>query len=302
VKRLGKCISASILFYLIILSGCSREQTFEKYESPGDKGNTDAKKIRVLTTIAPLYSFTMSVAGDHAIVENLLPSGVGPHEYSMSPEDVIKISKAAVLVKNGVGLENWLNKLTLQDKSVSQAFVDSSSGVKLIDNDPHIWLSPGNVIIQVRNIRDALMKADPVNAESYVKNAEDYIKRLELLDREISKITGRFRKKEFVSLHSAFSYFARDYGLMQVAVIQEFPEKEPTPRHIADVIRAIKENNIRVIFSEPRISHKVVDALAKDLNLQVYNLDTLETGALYPEWYEVRMRANLEVLKMAMNQ
>ena len=103
-------------------------------------------------------------------------------------------------------------------------------------------------------------------------------------------------------MHSAFTYFAKDYGLREVAVIQEFPEKEPTPKHIADVIRAIKTNNIKAVFSEPMVSSKVLDSLARDLGLQVYSLDTLESGALSPEWYEVRMRANLEVLKTALDR
>jgi zinc/manganese transport system substrate-binding protein len=267
------------------------------------------KKIRVITTIAPLYSFAKNVAGDYADVENLLPSGAGPHEYSLSPENVMKVSKAHVLIENGVGLEKWLDKLVLQENFHSesagvakQIVADSSSGINIISNNPHIWLSPKNAFIQVNNIMDALVRADPVNAEHYTKNADAYIKRLEHLDREITEITGSLKRKEFVSLHSAFLYFARDYGLRQAAVIQEFPETEPTPRHITDVMNVIKTNNIRVIFSEPGVPHKVVETLAKDLNLQVYSLDTLETGAFYPEWYEERMRANLEVLKMSMNQ
>ncbi|MBI5097887.1 MAG: zinc ABC transporter substrate-binding protein [Nitrospirae bacterium] len=292
----------------MILSACQQEKKFENGKMQEGLKHDD-KKIRVITTIAPLYSFTKNVAGDYADVENLLPSGAGPHEYSLSPEDVIKISKAQVLIENGVGLEKWLDKLVAQgdvhNESAGvgkQIVADSSSGINIISNDPHIWLSPRNAVIQVKNIRDALIKADPANAGYYTKNAEAYIKRLERLDRGIMEITGSLKRKEFVSLHSAFLYFARDYGLRQAAVIQEFPETEPTPRHITDVMNAIRTNNIRVIFSEPGVPQKVVETLAKDLNLQVYNLDTLETGAFYPEWYEAMMRANLEVLKMAMSQ
>jgi ABC-type Zn uptake system ZnuABC Zn-binding protein ZnuA len=264
---------------------------------------TKNKKIRVITTIAPLYSFTKNIVGSYAEVENLLPSGAEPHEYSLSPEDVMKISRAQILVKNGVGLETWLDKLTAQGAGVNkQVVVDSSTGINIISGDPHIWLSPKNAVIQVKNIREALVKADPVNAEYYTKNAETYIKRLEQLDRGIMKITSSLKRKEFISLHSAFLYFARDYGLKQAAVIQEFPETEPTPRHIAEVMNVIRTNNIRVIFSEPGVPHKVVETLAQDLDLQVSNLDTLEKGAFYPEWYEAMMRANLEVLKMAMGQ
>jgi len=299
VKPFRRFISRSILLSAILLSSCQQEQKFEVPQPA-------AAKISVITTIAPLYSFTKSVAGDYAEVENLLPSGAEPHEYSLSPEDAIKISRARVFVINGVGLETWLDKMLAESKESAsqekQIVVDSSSGVDLISKDPHIWLSPKNAVIQVKNIRDALIEADPDNAEHYVKNAGDYINRLEALDAEIRAAVGPLKKKEFVSLHSAFLYFARDYGLREAAVIQVAPEREPSPRHLADVINVIKKNNIRVIFSEPGVPHKIIETLAKDLNLKIYDLDTLETGDLHPGWYEERMRANLQVLKMAMGQ
>ncbi|RJQ18051.1 MAG: hypothetical protein C4560_07665 [Nitrospiraceae bacterium] len=285
-----------ILLTLLIISACQQEQKSEKL-------NSADKKISVITTIAPLYSFTKSVTGNYAEVENLLPSGAEPHEYSLSPEDAIRISKARVVVINGVGLEMWLDKMLAEGKGTEkQIVVDSSSGVDLISKDPHIWLSPKNAVIQVNNIRDALIKADPANAEHYAENAGAYIKRLELLDSEISGVTGSLKRKEFVSLHSAFLYLARDYGLREAAVVQETPESEPSPQHMADVINVIKKNKIRVIFSVPGVPHKIVETLAKDLNLKVYNLDTLETGDVNPDWYEKRMRANLETLRTALNQ
>jgi zinc transport system substrate-binding protein len=263
----------------------------------------DTKKLKVLTTIAPLYSFTKTITGDAANVENLLPSGTDPHDFSLSPEDIIKISRAQVVIKNGAGLEQWLDKLIL-DRSSSPGekplIVDTAAGVNIIDNNPHIWLSPRNAMVQVANISDALIKADPANGTLYKKNTADYLKRLRDLDRDISEAVGRLQKKDFVSIHPAFLYFARDYGLRQVAVIREFPEQEPTPGHIADVINIIKANKINFIFSEPRVSHKAVDTIARDLKLKVFTLDTLESGELYPEWYEEKMRMNLEVLKAAL--
>jgi zinc/manganese transport system substrate-binding protein len=229
-----------------------------------------SEKLRILTTIAPLYSFTKNIAGDLADVDNLLPSGAGPHECSFSPADIVKVSRSDVLIKNGVDLESWLDKLMISAQTGKKEIViaDTSSGVEIIDNDPHIWLSPVNAVIQVKNIRDCLVKADPGNSET---------------------------------LHPAFTYFTKDYGLKQAAVIQETPEIEPSPKHIIDVIKTIEAAGIKAIFSEPRASHKIVDTIAEDLKLRVYNLDTLETGELSKEWYEERMRANLAVLKKALN-
>lgn len=312
MKALIRLIFLSAALSLIAAAACDRSrEVYEKYDSSGNNTEDDpvSNRITVVTTIAPLYSFTKNIAGDAALVENILPSGAGLHEYSPTPEDVIKISKARVIIKNGLGLEPWLDKLVQNETEHEQPagigkkiIVDASEGVDIIPGDPHIWLSPRNVLILVNNIEKALMKADHVNAKTYAKNAEAYIKRLEGLDNEIRAGTASFKMKDFVSLHPAFRYFARDYGLRQAAVIKEFPEQEPSAQHIADVIRTIRAKNIKAIFSDTGGSHKIVDSLAKDLKLQIYNLDPLETGALYPEWYEVRMRANLEVLKTVMSQ
>lgn len=286
----------SILFLLCAgLSSCQQSEDYPKqHKAP--------KKTLVLTTTAPVYSFTKNITGDAASVENLLPSGTDPHEYSLTPGDMLKLSQAQIIIINGAGLEKWLDKIISYQLKKKPIVVDSASGVHIIDNDPHIWLSPRNAMVQVKNIRDALIEADPANSETYRKNADIYIERLRTLDREIMENTSALRKKEFISLHSAFIYFAKDYGLRQAAVIQEYPEKEPTPGHIAKVITIIRKNNIKVIFSEPMVSHKIVKTIAKDLKLQVYILDTLERGDLYPEWYEERMRANLETLRTALNQ
>jgi zinc/manganese transport system substrate-binding protein len=277
----------------------------------GRSGDTvsqpSSEKLRVLTTIAPIYCFTKNVAGDAAFVENLLPPGAEPHEYSLSPQDAIKAAEAQVIIKNGVNLETWLNKLLFSAGEMSGSaeqkpvVADTSRGVELIDNDPHIWLSPKNALVQVKNIMDVLIKADPENSSAYKENARQYIKRLEALDREMSGTINTFKRKGFVSFHSAFIYFARDYGLKQVAVIQETPEAEPSPAHIVSVMNTIKAEGIRSIFSEPGITHKIVGSIAKDLDLRVYSLDTLETGTFSREWYEERMRANLSVLKEALN-
>jgi len=285
-------IFLGIILLIVNLSACQQS---------ANKPNKSERKLKVITTIAPLYSFTKNITGDFADVDNLLPSGVGPHEYSFSPLDVKKIIRADVLIKNGVNLESWMDKLIASAGKEKLIIVDTSSGVKIMNNDPHIWLSPKNAIIQVENITNALVKIDPGHSEAYKNNAENYIQQLKTLDKEIREEVNKLKQKEFVAFHSAFLYFAEDYGLKQAAVIQEYPEKEPSPKHIAFVINTIRAAGIKAIFSEPQISPKIVEAIAKDLNLQVYSLDTLETGTPYPEWYEDKIRVNLAVFKKALN-
>jgi zinc transport system substrate-binding protein len=299
-----KLIFFAVVIMSLVLCSCQKS-------GPDSSGKADldrpgaSEKLRVVTTIAPLYSFTVNIAGDAALVENLLPSGAGPHDYSLSPLDAKKVMDAHVLVINGVNLESWLDKVIISADPRRTAegkliIVDTSNGVGTMNKDPHIWLSPLNAIIQVRNISDALIKADPRNGEIYSANAEAYINRLNDLDREISDEIKTWGNKEFVAFHSAFGYFARDYGLHQAAVIQETPETEPSPRHIASVIKTIKSKGIKSIFTETLASHKIINSLATDLGLKVYRLDTLEKGSPGREWYEERMRADLAVLREAL--
>jgi len=272
---------------------------FNSCTQPVTKNNT---RLKVLTTVAPIFSFTKNITGIAADVENLLPSGAGAHDYSLSPDDARKIAQADIIIMNGVNLESWLNKLTgVSEKSSIYTVVDSSSGIDILDNDPHIWLSPLNAIMQVKRIRDGLINADPENSKLYSDNTAAYIKRLEILDKEISDEISGWKRKDFVAFHPAFRYLAKDYGLNLAAVIRESPETEPSPRHITEVIDTIRSKNIKSIFTDPIITHKIVRSIAADLNLQVYSLDTMESGNSSKEYYEDRTRANISVLKKVLH-
>ncbi len=264
-------------------------------------------RLTILTTIPPLYSFTKNIVGDIADVDNLLPNGAEPHDYSFGPSDIKKVSTAQIIIKNGLGLETWLDKLLVSagENAANQGrdlfVVDASSGADVINGDPHIWLSPARAVSQIKNIRDVLIRVDSENADAYSRNTASYINRLQALHNEIINETGKFKSKEFVAFHSAFQYFADDYGLVQAAGIKEFPGIESSPSEIVRVIDIIREKDIKAIFSEPGSSHKIVNSLADDLGLKVYNLDTLETGSLSKEWYEMKIRDNLKVFKKALN-
>lgn len=263
--------------------------------------------LTILTTIPPLYSFTKNVAGDLAHVENLLPRGAEPHAFAFGPADIKKVSKAQIVIINGLGLETWMDKLLMSagDNGIGRGqelfIVDTSSGIDPINGDPHIWLSPARAVAQVKNIRDALSRFDRANAETYSRNASSYISRLQSLHNEIAAAIESLSNRDFVSFHPAFTYFASDYGLNQAAVVKDSPDIESSPSRIASVIKTIKEKNIKAIFSEAGSSHKILTSIANDLSLDVYELDPLEQGSLSPGWYEERMRENLRVLKEALS-
>jgi zinc transport system substrate-binding protein len=276
-------------------------------------------KLEVLTTFAPIRCFAANVAGESANVSVLIPPNTGPHDYSFTPSDIKKISRADLVVMNGVNLESWLAKGLKSAGKKDLVLVDTSRGIDLITGlevqklagvkseedpdaggpNPHIWLSPLNAIIQVGNIRDALIAKDPASAEIFKKNAERYIGRLKKLDAEIREATASSKPKNLITFHDTFPYFARDYGFTVAATFEEFPGKSPSPRAIEQLRQVIQQGQVTALFSEPQYSPKALDVLADEFKLAVVQLDPMETGDGSTDFYERVTRKNLDALVAA---
>jgi zinc/manganese transport system substrate-binding protein len=259
----------------------------------------------------------VQVAGQAAEVENLLPPGAGPHDYSFTPKDAVRLHGADVLVVNGLGLETWLKGLMGAAQRPGVRIVDTSQGIEPLPVpgvgerleshggeahgqegrwDPHIWLDPLRAVAQVENIRDGLSAADPANASTYAGNAKRYIERLRALHEEFRAATAGFRLRKLVTFHTAFQYFAGLYGLEVVAVIEPAPGREPTPRYLAHLYEVVRRHHIKVIYTEPQYRPRVAEVMARDLGVEIAELDPGVTGPLGPEAYEAFMRSNLKVL------
>jgi zinc transport system substrate-binding protein len=273
-------------------------------------------RIVILTSFALVRCFASNVAGDAADVLVLVPPNAGPHDYSFSPADIQKIAKADVLVINGAGLENWLQRGIKSAGRKDLLMVDTSAGIQLITGldvrplpgvhsepdpdaggtNPHIWLSPVNAIKQVENIRDALVSRDPANAETYRTNAVTYIRKLQSLDNEIRTATHSFPNRNLITFHDTFPYFARDYGFNVVATFEEFPGKEPSPKAIEQLRKTIAVGNVCALFSEPQYSAKAMQIIGKELKVPVVQLDPMETGDGSKDFYERVTRKNMDAL------
>jgi zinc transport system substrate-binding protein len=152
----------------------------------------------------------------------------------------------------------------------------------------------------LENIRDGLKKRDPANAAAYERNAVEAVARLQKLDEDIRAVTAPLHSKRLLTFHGAFENFARRYGFEIVAVVEEFPGKEPTPRHLRELRDIVKAKQVNVIFSEPLANARTVESLARELGVQVAFLDPLETGGPSARLYETVMRKNLETLRSAL--
>jgi len=284
----------------------------------------EARRLRVLTSIAPLYSWAANVAGTAADVENLLPADVGPHDYQFRPRDMHKIRAADIILLNGLGLESWFaSAIQASDPSAAKKVIEVATGVPAsllireipalhLDGDeaeahvhhgpanPHLWLDPWFARHAVTNLLAALREADPAGAATYEANAAAYTERLHALDREIEAGLASLPRRDVITFHDAFPYFCRRYQLKLVGVIEEVPGSSPSPRYLAALSAVIREQRVGVLFTEPQFDAKLARQLARDLQITVANLDTLETGRLAASAYEDGMKANLRVLRSSL--
>ena len=244
-------------------------------------------KLTVVTTIFPLADFVKNVAGDKVDVLTLLRPGDSPHTYEPTSRDMKAVARATILVINGAGLDFWVERLKAA-ASDNLVVVDTSAalaeeGLLLSGGDhddeggvnPHYWLDPVLAQKQVETIASALAAADPNNESFYLENAGDYINKLKSLDGEIREKTGYFSIREFISFHASWTYFAKRYGLVEAAVIEEAPGKDPTPDEQRRIIDLARELNVTAIFAEPQFSTKVADAIAQDTGVKVLLLDPI---------------------------
>ncbi len=263
--------------------------------------------LRVVASIAPLADFARQVGGGKVDVTLLLPAGASAHTYEPTPKTVQEVARARVFIKIGAGLEFWADRVVAA-AARNLITVTCSQGVDLIKGrddhgivgtDPHIWLDPLIAINIVNRIGDAFSNADPANAAYFKRNAAAYIERLSALDREIAARVKSFRTKEYITFHSAWNYFARRYGLRVVGVIEEGPGKEPTAKHIDDILRLIRGMKTRVVFAEPQSSPRIAEAVAREAGGRVLILDDIG-GQKGRETYIDLMHYDLSVMEEAM--
>lgn len=313
------------LLMLSMATGCSQSNpnqrtTSEQSPQAQEAASTpsvQSGKTKIVATFLPIYLFTKAVALNVADVEILVPPGTEVHEYQATPENVKAIATANVLVKNGLGLEEFLEGTVKNAQNPKLIEIDATKGIKPLneispvvktaqeekDHDhaqgnPHVWLDPVLAKQQVTNIRDGLIAADPANKATYESNAAAYIKELESLNSEFQQTLQKTPSCTFITFHDAFPYLAKRYNLKQVAVVQ-IPEDQLSPTDVQNAINAVKKYKVKALFSEPGVDNKLLTSLSKDLKLNLRTLDSLETGETDPQYYFKAMKANLQTLETA---
>ena len=262
----------------------------------------------VVTTISILADLTREVAGDHVVVESLVEIGGDPHTYEPVPSDAGKISDADLILRNGLGLEHWLDTL-IDASSVPRPVTTVTDGIQPLtiagagsDPDPHLWMDPVAVRRYVDTISSALSDLDPAHAEDFRRNARRYRQRLDRLDEfvavQLSTIPAEQRR--LVTTHDAFRYFGQRYGLEVAGTIWSVStEREPSATEVATLVDTVRSQGVPAVFVETTINPDLMQQVARDAGVAVgppLHGDSLGEPGSGPDTYLGMMRANTAAL------
>ncbi|MFC1848079.1 metal ABC transporter solute-binding protein, Zn/Mn family [Chloroflexota bacterium] len=280
--RFARGASILFVFTLVVVTAAS-------IISCGSGGEANSR-IEVVVTIPPQAEFMHKVGGERVDVTIMVPSGTSPHTYAPKPSQLVDISRAEMYAKVGSGIDfelAWMDKITAQNKDM--LIVDCSEGIILQENigdlnhgdedgahgelDPHIWVSPLNAMIMVRNIYDGLVQVDPDNRAYYGDNMNAYLRELEDLDNYISDSFAEATDRIFMVYHPTLGYFAQEYDLTMLSIEED--GKEPTAAGLADLIDQAQEHGIKVIFASPQFSLRSAETVAAEIGGRVALFDSL---------------------------
>lgn len=294
-----------ILITLSIIPACSKKTT------PHESG-----KLRVITTLFPVYDFARSVGGDSVEVTLLLPPGVEPHSFEPKPEDMLKVAKADIFIYTSREMEPWAEKLVDGvAKGGKPARIEAGAGARYLESpthsehghnegtrDPHIWLDMDNAALMVDNIAKSLSDQQPKNAVVFRKNAATIRENLKALDLRFKTELSNCSTREFIhGGHFAFAYLAHRYNLDYISAYGVSADSEPSPKRMMELIDTIRSRKIKSVFYEELLSPAVARTVASETGaslLQLHGIHNLtkediESGV----HYFALMEKNLSALK-----
>jgi zinc transport system substrate-binding protein len=262
-----------------------------------------------------LASLAMAIAGEAADVEMLPPSDKSARDYQPTMDDRRRLEKCHLLLINGLKLEGWDPEKVA--KAAGAKLVDCGSGLGakfLIDeeesehghshdhdhahgaNNPHVWMCAEGAVLQAREIAKAMKEFDSASAAGYETRLKELEGRFKSLRDKYKPMVEKLSRKNFVSNHDAFPYFAREYGLKQVGVIQRTPGTNPTMAERREIEEIIRNGGAHAIFLEPGYDDAASKAIAEATGLKHATLDPFDAGKPGPRALEEVLEQNLKTV------
>ena len=248
----------------------------------GPGGTAGGRALQVVATTTQVADFARVVGGDRVRVTSLIKPNVDAHDYEPSPADLDAVARADVVLRNGVGLEDWLDD-TIESSGFTGPVVDTSQGVALRQGeggpDPHIWQNPRNAQRMAANVERALAQAAPDAATRFRANLAAYDRELRDLDAEAARQIDSLANKKLVTNHDAFGYYVDRYGLELVgSVIPSFDTSaELSGRDVRDLVAKIRATKVKAVFTEQSLPPKTAETIAAEAGVKV----VAGEGALY---------------------
>ena len=295
-----------ILISFSLLSGCASPWL----QSP--------PKIRVVASFFPVAHFAHQIAGDHAEVISVIPSGLDPHDFDPTPKKLAAAYTSQLFVYNGAGLEPWADRIRSELESKGVKILKLSDQVEMFEGtsgkptadpakaDPHLWLDPVSAQRQVELIRDAMIEVDPARADDYREHASVFLEKLRALDAEFKSGLSSCKNHTVILSHAAFQYLAHRYGFKMLSISGLSPQQEPSPKDFVGLVDQAKKLGLRYIFFEKRTNPKLAETLASEIKGETLDMFHIDGGftpeeASNPNLYLDQMRANLGQLRKALN-
>ncbi len=285
------------------------------------RGEQEEPALSVVTSFYPMYVMALNVTDgiEGVRVDNMAGQQTGClHDYQLQTKDMKNLEQADVFVVNGAGMESFLDKVVEQLPDLT--IVDTSEGLTLLESgtgeehdheeddghdhgdvNPHIWVSISDCIGQVENLSRGLQQADPANAARYEENTRIYVEKLEALRDRMHEAIDPLPHKDIVTFHEAFPYFAREFNLNIVKVVNREPDSQPSARELAETIRLVEQAGVAAVFAEPQYPESAADIIAAESGATVWTLDPAVTGPDDKDAYLDAMERNMETLVQALS-
>lgn len=273
----------------------------------------------IVTSFYPIWLLALNLADGMPELEvrNLTAPGTGClHDYQLQTGDMKVLSEADLFLVNGAGMESYLDHVfsAFPDLPVAEAaagipLLTETGALTIGENEDdgeinaHIWLSAANAAVMAENLAKAMEAQFPDRQEKIEDNRKALQARLLALDQELREGLSGLPRKEIITFHEAFPYFARAYGLDIVAVVNREPGETLTPAQLAQLAEAIVALDAPPLFVEPQYEDLSARTLAAETGAAIYTLDPVVTGPeedVPPDYYETVMRRNMETLREAL--
>ena len=310
VKKISKwkkvLMICALMVCVVVVCGCTNRTEEEE------------AKRKIVTSFYPMYVATSNIidGAENVSLKCLASPDVGClHDYQLTVNDMITLESADIFVINGGGMESYLDKAVssypdLVIINASECLIEETEELETKnevlsheeEENSHIWVSVTLYMEEVKNIAKMLQESDPENAALYASNAEAYLAKLEDLKNEMHEKLATISYRNIVTFHEAFDYFAEEFDLNIVAVVEREPGTSPSASDIAEIIDLVRANDVNAIFTEPQYSKTAAVTIANETNVPVYELDPVVTGELEKDAYEKAMQKNLEVLLEALSE